>query len=94
MGRAKREGNGISQHAAITHCHNKMLPGVNDAQVFVFACSDEEAAVVVPTDIIDEVSVQVIQGQECLPSAHIPEDDHVVAPWWRKAELRKGPKES
>lgn len=56
-------GQDISPCAAITHCHDKMLPGVNDAQVFVFACSDEEAAVAVPTDIVDEVSVQVIQGQ-------------------------------
>lgn len=80
--------------AAATHCHNQVLPGVNDSQVLVLAGGDKEAPVVVPADIVDEVGVQVIQGQERLPSAHVPEDDDVVAPCRKEGELGKGQNEA
>lgn len=69
-----------SPRAATTHGHHEVLPGVYDAQVFVLAGGDKEAATVIPTDIVDKVSVQVIQCQEGLPSTHVPEDDHIVSP--------------
>lgn len=61
-----------------TNCSDLGLAWVNDAHFLVLACGADEAAIVVPADAEDHVWVQVIQGDESLTSAHVPDQNHVI----------------
>jgi len=65
--------------AGVTHRHDLLLAGVDDADLLVLAGGDEEAAGAVPAHVVDEVGVDVLQRQQHLPRAHVPEDHQVVA---------------
>lgn len=65
-------------HGGRTHRHDLLLAGVDDADLLVLAGGDEEAAVAVPAHVVDEVGVHILQHQQHLPRAHVPEDHQVV----------------
>lgn len=69
---------------AVTHRHHLAFAGVDDAQGLVLAGGGQQAANVVPAHTVDDVGVHVVQTQEHFPSAHVPDEDHVVTtcPEW------------
>lgn len=66
-----------------THRHDLLLPGVNHTDFLLLGGRADEAAVAVPADIVDHVLVHVVQVDQGLPGAHVPDDDGVVTAWGR-----------
>lgn len=62
-----------------TYGNDLLLARVDDAHFLVLAGGADEAAVAVPADAVDDVWVHLIQGDERLTRAHVPDHDHVIA---------------
>lgn len=56
-----------------------LLARVDDAHFLVLAGGADEAAVAVPARTEDDVWVHVLQRDECLARAHVPDHDRVIA---------------
>lgn len=61
-----------------TNCSDLGLAWVNDAHFLVLAGGTDEAAIAVPAHTEDHVWVHVIQCDEGLASAHIPDQNHII----------------
>lgn len=64
-----------------THRDDLLLPGVDHADLLVFGGRADQAAVAVPAYIVDHVLVHVVQVDQGLPGAHVPDKDGVVTAW-------------
>lgn len=61
-----------------TYSDDRPTAGVDDTYGLVLAGGADEAAVAIPGRAVDEVGVEILQGDHGLAGAHVPDDDLVV----------------
>lgn len=64
-------------HFHNTYRQHLVFARITHSDTAVFAGGTEEAAVVVPADVVDEVRMLVHSDQR-FSSAHIPDDDQII----------------
>lgn len=64
---------------APTYRNDLLFTGVDDADLLVLAGGAEEAAIAAPADTKDNIRVHVLQVDQGLSRAHVPNEDLVVA---------------
>lgn len=65
-----------------TYRHHLVFPGITHSKATVLAGGAEQATIVVPADVIDEIRM-VIHCDQGFASAHIPDDDQIITAWDR-----------